>query len=186
MEIWFVDPFYLFLLFNADQTDIHVGDTVNFANFSYGNPGPITYQWFFEGGTPATSTEVSLSIEYYDEGVFYVTLIGSNDLYTDTVVFENYITVLPVTVIKDKVEINQVYIFPNPGNGLFFINLNYEDTDDLNVKVYYILGEKVLNYSFTNIRNQISLDLTNQESGIYFIKIKTGSTLITKKIAIQH
>ncbi|RLC22575.1 MAG: hypothetical protein DRH21_08250 [Deltaproteobacteria bacterium] len=173
--------------FIADSTIIHEGDTVSFINQSVGN-GWIQYYWTFEGGIPLNSYESNPDIIYFNEGIFDVQLLAniSDTPITDVEVKEDYITVLPAININENNKKENLEIFPNPGNGIFTINLNLENPKDITLNVYNILGKFILESTSGKIDDQLKLDLTDQENGIYFIQIKNGSTLITKKIAVQH
>jgi PKD repeat protein len=92
--------------FISDETIIPVGETVNFTDETSGIPN--TWEWSFEGGTPATSFEENPEgIQYNTEGEFDVQLIVTNDLGTDTIIKTAYITssstILPeVDFMADK------------------------------------------------------------------------------------
>ena len=88
--------------------------------------------------------------------------------------------------IGDYEKDNSIRIYPNPGNGLFTINLNFAKPDNITIDIYNILGENILPDPIVFDKEQVILDLRPQENGIYFVQIKNGSTLITKKIAVQH
>ncbi|HLN52959.1 MAG TPA: PKD domain-containing protein [Lentimicrobium sp.] len=78
--------------FNADNVLVPTGCQVNFKDKSMGIP--FEWQWTFEGGTPATSTEQNPSgIIWNQPGTYTVTLIVSNPAGTDTITKTAYITV---------------------------------------------------------------------------------------------
>jgi len=86
--------------FFADKTLIPEGCAINFTSISSGPPE--THLWTFEGGIPETSTEKDPSgIVYETDGIYGVTLVVINELGSDTLVKEDYITVsntlLPMT-----------------------------------------------------------------------------------------
>jgi|GEM_PF-2789445 len=78
--------------FTASATTIYEGDSVIFTDLSTNNPD--TWDWTFEGGTPAASTEQNPSITYYTTGVYTVTLTASNAYGSDVEVKVDYITVV--------------------------------------------------------------------------------------------
>jgi PKD repeat protein len=53
-----------------------------------------TISWVFEGGVPATSTQLNPVVNYMNPGLFKVTLYATNSLGTDTLVRDDYIEVL--------------------------------------------------------------------------------------------
>lgn len=85
--------------FEADQVLVPLGCGVNFSDKSLGIP--FQWEWQFEGGTPATSTERNpTSIVWNQPGTYTITLIVQNPAGTDTITKEAYInasgTLLPV------------------------------------------------------------------------------------------
>ncbi|MCD4772071.1 MAG: PKD domain-containing protein, partial [Bacteroidales bacterium] len=112
--------------FIADQTTIPIECSINFTSLSQGPPD--SFEWIFEGGTPATSTEENpTNILYNIEGTYDVQLIVANSVGSDTLIKEDYITVssslLPstdfitndsVTCSNQEVEfIDQTFFCPN-------------------------------------------------------------------------
>jgi len=54
--------------------------------------GVDTYQWTFEGGNPATSTDASPNVTYADPGIYDAQLVVGNDFGMDTIFKNDYIT----------------------------------------------------------------------------------------------
>ena len=77
--------------FYADDTLVCAGSIVQFSDSSVGSPS--SWQWTFEGGTPATSTLQNPSVTYNTVGTFDVTLIISDATMSDTLIKEDYINV---------------------------------------------------------------------------------------------
>jgi PKD repeat protein len=78
-------------LFTADETEICVGNTVDFSDASTGQP--ISWEWTFEGGQPATSSMQNPTVMYFNVGTFDVTLEISDGTDFYSVTIEDYITV---------------------------------------------------------------------------------------------
>jgi PKD repeat protein len=79
--------------FTADNTTITEGESVNFTDLSTNNPD--TWDWTFDGGTPATSTLQNPTITYNTAGTYTVTLTAANAYGSDTETKVDYITVNP-------------------------------------------------------------------------------------------
>ncbi len=78
--------------FTADQRVIAVGEVVNFSDSTTGFP--LTWKWYFEGGTPATSTvQHPKNIKYSALGEYDVTLVVTNAYGKDSLVRKGYIKV---------------------------------------------------------------------------------------------
>jgi gingipain R len=81
--------------FEADQTTITAGQTVQFTDLSTNYPS--TWDWTFNGGTPSSSTEQNPAVTYNTAGTYDVTLYVENTAGNDTEIKAGYITVNPVT-----------------------------------------------------------------------------------------
>lgn len=70
--------------------------TVDFENLASNNTESV--EWTFEGGMPATSTEPNPTVIYEEAGIYSVSLTVENSLGNNTMVKEEYISVLPMPV----------------------------------------------------------------------------------------
>ncbi|MGD2093234.1 MAG: C1 family peptidase [Candidatus Aminicenantes bacterium] len=77
--------------FSADPTTVEVGNSVQFTDLSTNNP--TSWDWTFEGGTPASSTDQNPQVTYNTIGTYTVTLIAENAVGSDTETKTDYITV---------------------------------------------------------------------------------------------
>ena len=77
--------------FTENVTTICKNAFINFTDQSINTP--VSWQWSFPGGTPATSTLQNPQIQYLAAGTYSVTLIAGNGAGYDTIVKTNYITV---------------------------------------------------------------------------------------------
>lgn len=78
--------------FTADTTTIDAGGQIVFENRSFG--GAESYQWIFEGGTPATSMDANPTVTYSSSDMFDVTLVAIRGIDRDTLYRTDYVTVL--------------------------------------------------------------------------------------------
>ena len=180
MKIENDNPNYLLIVFGADQDTIHEGEGVQFINYTTGNPGPITYQWYFEGGSPSTSTATNPTVTYYYQGVYDVALTAKNDLFSDSVGFEDYITVLPETKVKETTTPEVIKLYPNPTTGKIFID--DIDDEDLQITIFNLLGKKVFDKIFQQTDGFVEIDLSDNQEGIYFVKIESRNDYFSEKI----
>ena len=75
---------------------------------------------------------------------------------------------------------NTISVYPNPANGIFHIENTVEN--QLEYTVYDQNGKKI-NHSL----NGDSIDITNQASGIYFLKIFNATqNIVSIKKIIKH
>lgn len=80
--------------FVANNTNIIVGQTVNYTDLSVNNP--TSWSWEFEGGTPSTSNlQNPTNVTYSTAGVYQVKLVSTNTHGFDEEIKIGYITVNP-------------------------------------------------------------------------------------------
>jgi len=77
--------------FQADNNQICAGATVQFEDNSQGNI--LMWEWHFEGGIPEFSNDMNPVVTYDEAGSWDVSLIVSNDLYSDTLNFADFVEV---------------------------------------------------------------------------------------------
>lgn len=89
----------------------------------------------------------------------------------------------------DEQVIKEVKVFPNPSNGRFKLSFEYSGQEKINAKVFDITGKQIKDISEDLVKSERSVtadvDLESPSSGIYFIRIELGKTLLTKKIIIR-
>lgn len=81
--------------FTVDKTEIFVGGSVQFIDASQ---NATTYNWIFDGGNPATSTQKSPVVTYNAAGTFTVTQRVTNSVGSDTKMVSSMIKVKPLPV----------------------------------------------------------------------------------------
>ncbi|HEX5111966.1 MAG TPA: PKD domain-containing protein [Saprospiraceae bacterium] len=82
--------------FIADVEDGCPVLVVHFTNTSAGNP--TSFNWTFQGGSPATSTQPNPTVTYNSPGSFDVSLTVTNTSGSNSVTYDNFIEVAPPTV----------------------------------------------------------------------------------------
>jgi hypothetical protein len=137
-----------------------------------------TYTWNF--GDLGTGTGSVVTHTYLTPGIMNAFVIistgGCSDTIYHTVVVElstGVITPLPLSFL----------ITPNPTDGELFIST--KDNNEKIINVVNVLGEIISSQALTG--NKISIDLSNQTPGVYFVEVTdkiTGKSGV-KKIVLQ-
>jgi hypothetical protein len=78
-------------------------------------------------------------------------------------------------------------IYPNPTNGVFNVAIGTEDATDVQLEIFDVQGKVILTESWNGISgNHVqTLDLSNEESGIYFFRAKTTDNVLIRKLVIR-
>jgi alpha-amylase len=144
--------------------------------FSDASSGKVTnWQWTFEGGTPASSTDRNPSVLYAKAGTYGVRLIVSDSTLSDTLVMNNYILVNKREASRTSWWNNSVFyelfvrsFYDSDGNGigdfkgmtqkLDYLNDGNPDThDDLGITGIWLMpinpSPSYHGYDVTNYRD---------------------------------
>lgn len=93
--------------FSANNTTICSGDCVTFTDLS---TNATSWQWYFPGGTPATSTQQNPVICYNTPGTYTVSLVAKNGPMQDSIAKVAYITVQSCNLPQVFFTVNQTEI----------------------------------------------------------------------------
>jgi hypothetical protein len=79
--------------------------------------------------------------------------------------------------------------FPNPFSNETNVTVSLKQGSDLNLSVYNITGQKVLdkNYGYRPAGSQITMTISGDElpTGVYFYTVEAGSQKVTRKMIVQ-
>jgi len=85
--------------------------------------------------------------------------------------------------------ISEVKVYPNPSDGRFKLTFEYSGQAKINAKVFDITGKQVKDISEDLVKSERSVtadvDLESPSSGIYFVRIELGKSILTKKIIVR-
>ncbi len=94
--------------------------------------------------------------------------------------------VLPVGITEKEKELNNLNIYPNPSNGQFALRLKTEKAKQYTLKVRNNLGQIVLEEQiFANGNFAKAIDLSENESGVYFLSLENEKERLVEKIIVQ-
>ena len=78
-------------------------------------------------------------------------------------------------------QLEETFIYPNPGNGMFSIETNLILGGQIDI--YNVLGDKVKSIQSKERNNQV--DLMGFPKGIYLVKIHSNGEVISQKIILE-
>ncbi|MCK4406567.1 MAG: PKD domain-containing protein [Bacteroidales bacterium] len=168
--------------FEADNTYIGPGESVNFTDLSTGDPA--SWEWIFEGGDPETSVLQNPDNIVYDESGYYdVTLIATNIGGSDTLTIEDYIQVFWVG-ISENINADKIKIYPNPTSGLITFDFGEYSSEELSVIVFNSIGKIIACFDNIKDNNNFSIDFSLESKGIYYISVNTSEGVINKRVSL--
>ena len=145
--------------------------------------GTSTYAWDFGDGS-GTSTDMSPSYVYGLPGTYLVTLTVTNECGTDS--FSDSVTVTTVG-LEEIAGLGTIAVYPNPSNGIFQLDVNFNEAADLNLVVVNMLGAQVA-VQHINAANGIHsgvIDLSTSAPGVYFLKVISDNNTISTQVLVK-
>jgi hypothetical protein len=132
------------------------------ANIS-GGVAPYTYSW---NTSPAQTTQTASNLGV---GTYYLTVSDSLGCVTNSSVSISLESVKSIDFTK------AVQVYPNPTNGIVYLNISNELGNNANVQVTSIDGKVVYNATNMSTSTINKIDFSSLKSGLYFVKITSGN-----------
>ncbi len=147
----------------CDPYDCIVNLSLGFSNtfkLKAGMSGPLKGQFYSKGNSGNATVKIRLAYAN-----------GSHDADTITLMAKGWATGL--NNVKKQ---GEVTFYPNPAKDV--ITLRYPTTKAIDVTIYNVLGAKVK--SFTHSTNETSLNISDLEKGMYFIRFNDNGSIVSK------
>ncbi len=89
--------------------------------------------------------------------------------------------------VEDLTFTESIEIFPNPTDGLVYLNVNTNNSSNILVDVYSVTGVKMFSnkYNVSKGENIINLDLSNLPLGLYIVKTQQNGNMQSSKLIIK-
>ena len=165
---------------NSSRT-VEVGDTV-------------TWVWYANGvhnvSSEAEATE-SFESEFLGQGSefsYTFTEVGTNPYVCTPHSFNMFgtITVVPDGSLSTEnfSVLDNLSLYPNPADDFVYLKMNGNSTSTIDIAVYNTLGQKLMEFK-KSASDNLNLNLSELNSGIYFLKFKEGENSVTKRLIIR-
>lgn len=90
------------------------------------------------------------------------------------------------TAIAQNENETKAVVFPNPANSSLFVQMKNAN-ESLTINIIDLLGNQIKTMTVNNdFENMICIPLTDLPSGTYFVQIRSGSFVNTKKVMVIH
>lgn len=176
--------------FSASDTTIYRGDSITFTNNSVGGMLTSCTWKLYDGSTGQGYEEVQdfvpESKRYDVAGTYAVTLTAYNQIGTETMTKQNYITVSPkqgVGVIHQNAPTYTVFTYPNPATDV--LSMEFKDElvkRDIRVSIINRLGQEVRYEILSSGTTHAQYDVSSFAPGMYSIVVSSGDVVLVQKI----
>ncbi|HRI00930.1 MAG TPA: PKD domain-containing protein [Saprospiraceae bacterium] len=174
--------------------------TIHFKDLS--SSDVIEWNWQFENGKPASSTEQNPVVVFDKSGSFTVKLTVKNGNGTNSSTKLKYIQVINDVYCKYRrdpkdpnsdgtvkgaglqsiIAEKSIELYPNPNNGQFVINLTNFDLAQSKIKLFDMTGKLV--YQSTSAQPQNQIHVEQLSNGTYLLMIQEGAESYFEKVFI--
>lgn len=134
--------------------------------------------------------EIKTYVTVYDtvkvQKITYDTIRTYLTIYDTISVSDTLKIKLSITTGNSEITENLIRVFPNPSNGLLFIdNGNFQIMKNYFIQISDLQGKEIFNEEVRSQRNEI--DLKNFVKGIYLLNIRdgNGNLSVSKKIVLE-
>jgi len=136
------------------------------------------YQWYYNNSVIPGAIERAYEIS--NQGLYHVAVSDDNCLFLSDGT--------SVTSIEDKFNEGNINIFPNPTSGQLTIEMNNKITGLVEIGVYDLLGNKIMDLSFDKNSEvfQRQFSLQSFTGGIYNIVTRMDGIRFVKKLVITE
>lgn len=173
--------FYAFNRTTSDLTTIHSGEVVDFYGFSASDMLFLGLDTLFRYNGSACSSLSPVSSLY----ALYAPDGDKSKVYC--VGYMGQIYRLDLTSGVEEIESLQDFsIYPNPATDQVSINLSFTTSTNVNVAVYDIAGQQVVNVFQGFVGNEtLKFNGSSLPPGFYFIRVEADGGVTSKKLVIQ-
>lgn len=98
------------------------------------------------------------------------------------VTVQRTVNVTPPAMIQQVLHLQHFDITPNPGNGVYKVQVEFEKAVQAEVKITDINGKVLQVYTREMLSDKFTLDLTNYANGVYLFSISTSEGVMTRKL----
>jgi hypothetical protein len=83
--------------------------------------------------------------------------------------------------------LQNVAVYPNPSNGIVFVDLEAYELQNLKITITTIAGAEVLTQSHKNINGKFgtSINLSSLAKGTYMVKLQSERGSVVQKITLE-
>jgi hypothetical protein len=87
-------------------------------------------------------------------------------------------------LVQDINDSEIIDVYPQPAKDNLNIDIKFSHNDVSRLDLYDIQGKVLLSTVVNQNSNNVSLDVSELNSGIYFVKVQSENNLYTKKVQI--
>lgn len=151
-----------------------IGDTLE-------STSPIGNQWFMDGIELLGENKQTLVMT--KSGNYKVSVTLGSGCSSESLTFSAIKTDVSIIITDDFT----CKVFPNPNFGLFTIEFESEKSEVFELELFTSSGEFIVKQTIDHSsgKQQIPFGITSLADGVYYLKIKHGSNILSRQIIVN-
>jgi hypothetical protein len=139
-----------------------------------------TYSWDFGDGNTLDNGPSSVVHTYAQAGTYNITVELNSAFGCATTTIAHLVNLVNTAGIEEQT-INGLNVYPNPATDRIYVSLPASQGGE--VTVYNVTGAIVS--AAANFETATQIDVTNWESGVYFVHIQSEGATAIRKVVVQ-
>lgn len=135
-------------------------------------------------GLEVKSYEVIVNVQFYTQDTTVIVELTEETPEVGDINFTIWLNSSVITDVEDLANVFEVNLYPNPTNGQVNLEVENNNFSGVQVLVYSSAGEMVFHKEY-QYGELIRFDMSGNSSGMYFVRIKTDDSEITKKLILD-
>jgi hypothetical protein len=124
------------------------------------------------------------SLVTFDQALLVTPPIGLEIGYVPIVIRQSLAPITNTTEVKETLELE---IYPNPSNDIFNIIFNSNIKQNINLRIYNVLGDVIFSEILTGFNGNYNstIDMKSYPNAIYILQLNTKEGVLNKKLVLE-
>jgi hypothetical protein len=170
--------------FNASDYEVCSGVPIHFFSYSAGNP--TSFNWTFQGGTPAESDDPDVWVIWDQAGAYNVSLTVSDGNTSNTLLKTGQVKIFTCGAITEPNTEYLLKVFPNPARDEVTLITSPEFYSGFNLKLTDLQGRVIKDLhcsSFTGGKEYV-MSLDGIQPGLYILSVQSQSSFDSVRMIV--
>jgi PKD repeat protein len=163
--------------------------TVNMFRWDvYTDAGVSVDDNYYGNATLDTMVKVTSTVDPLDVGIYQVcyNLTDPSGNVADEICRFVFVGAPPANGIDENDLNSSVTIYPNPNSGVFRLDISLSEPKELKIEIYNMMGALVKTVDNSKSATAVyEIDLSNNASGVYYVRVQSDDQVINRKVTIS-
>ena len=173
-------PMYAGFITFKDTLFAGMNDSLILQNTS---TGALSYKWDLGDGSPIDTAFTPANHHFNSPGIYNISLVAKNTTCSDTLIQKIKVVSFDLVGLNENESSSKVSVFPNPGQGIFYVKLADEKLINAKISVFTTSGQCI--HQSLLVTEKTTIDLQHVSKGIYLYSIISEKSSLHGKLIIE-